>query len=76
MHGHRTRGITESVVVFLITNSLILGLGVLWGQAVGLYIGLTALVVGNLVRTIWLWYRARPMMKAVQARETAALLRA
>jgi hypothetical protein len=75
MHGRRTKGITESVVVFLISNSLILGLGVIWGQAAGLYIGLTALVVANLVRTLWLWHRARPLMKAVQASETAAPLR-
>jgi len=76
MHGRRTGGITESVVVFLISNSLILGLGVIWGQAAGLYIGLTALVVGNLIRTLWLWYRARPLMKAVQAREAATPLHA
>ena len=69
MYGKRTRGITESVVVFLAIDALILWLGVMWGQASGLYVGFIALVVGNLGRTVWLWYRARLPIQVVQARD-------
>jgi hypothetical protein len=65
MYGKKTSAITESVVIFILITSLILGLGVFWGQTSGLYIGLAAMVLGNLARTIWLWRRAKPTMEGV-----------
>jgi len=71
VHSHRTRGITEAVVIFLLTSSAILWAGVAWGQVTGLYVGLAAFGVGALVQTAWLWQRSRPAMRAAQARDQA-----
>ena len=60
LHGRRTRGITESVLVFLIFNTFLLWAGVAWGQATGLFVGLAALTVSTFAQTAWLWYRSRP----------------
>lgn len=69
INGKQTRGITESVLIFLGSSGLFLGAGVLWGGATGLYVGLFAMVFGDLMRTAWLWYRTRPKVQAVQARD-------
>jgi hypothetical protein len=65
MYGKKTSAITESVVIFILINSLILGLGVFWGQTTGLYIGLAGMVLGNLARTIWMWHRAKPTIEGL-----------
>jgi hypothetical protein len=72
VNGRRTRGITEAVVIFLVVSGGILIFGVLWGQVTGLYIGLTAFSIGTLVQTAWLWYRSRPIMAAIEARDRAS----
>jgi O-antigen/teichoic acid export membrane protein len=69
MHSKWTRSITESVVIFLAANAALLWAGVVWGQAGGIFVGMAAWVLGNLIRTAWLWYRVRPTMQAAQARE-------
>jgi hypothetical protein len=69
VHSHRTRGITEAVVFFLLTSSAILWAGVGWGQMTGLYVGLVAFGAGMLVQTAWLWRRSRPAMRTVQVRD-------
>ena len=69
LHSHRTRGITESVIVYLLSNGIVLLLGVIWQQVIGLYIGLAGLTLGNLAQAAWLWLRARPAMQAVDRRD-------
>ncbi|MEM7032141.1 MAG: hypothetical protein AAF629_21495 [Chloroflexota bacterium] len=69
MNTKQTRSITESVVVFLVANGLFLAAGVSWGTITGLYIGLWAMVFGDAMRTIWLWYRTRPNLQAIQHKE-------
>ncbi len=73
LHSRRTRGITESVVVYLATSALILTAGVRWGKAPGLYVGLAGLVISTLTQAIWLWYRSRPARAAVRARDAPIL---
>jgi hypothetical protein len=65
--GRRTRGITESVVVYLITSAVVLGAGVLWGKTTGLYIGLAALTLSVFTQTVWLGLRAAPVLNTFQA---------
>lgn len=65
----RTRGITEAVVAFMVTNSLILVAGVALGAAVGLYVALGAFTAGVVAQTGWLWWRSRPAIQAVQKRD-------
>ncbi len=71
VRSRRTRGVTEAVVLSLLTNSAILWIGVVWGEFTGLYVGLAATVIGLLVQTAWLWHRSRPAMRAVLERDTA-----
>ncbi len=57
--GGDTLGITESVVLNLLTIGLILGTGV-WLQSIrGVYMAFLAMTAGYLLQTIWLWYRSR-----------------
>lgn len=65
VHSRRTRGITEAVVLYLITSVVLLGLGVLWGQTTGLIITLIVLTISVAVQTLWLWFRARPTLKSI-----------
>jgi len=62
--GERTRGIVESVVVFLAVVALVLALGVVWGRTPGAYVGAIAMVVGLAAQTAWLALRAVPMLRA------------
>jgi hypothetical protein len=43
----------------------------MWGQLAGLYIGMASFAIGNLAQTIWLWYRSRPVMARLRARDAA-----
>jgi len=71
MNKRRTRDITEAMLIALLGNILLLGVGVVWGQMPGLYIGMAALLAGNLGRAAWLWYRTRPVMARTQVAELA-----
>ncbi len=59
----RTRGVTEAVVLFLISAGAVLWLGVAWGRVTGLYVAWTAFSVGRMVQVSWLWLRARPLLR-------------
>jgi hypothetical protein len=71
VHSHRTRGIAETTVVFLLTTGAILGAGVIWGQITGLYVGLAAYGAGSLMQTFWLWHRSRPVMRVMNVHRAA-----
>ncbi|MCU0509880.1 MAG: hypothetical protein MUC34_16135 [Anaerolineae bacterium] len=58
LHARRTRGITESVVIFLVVIAVILTAGVLWGGMIGLYVGMVAMVLSMAAQTAWLGLRA------------------
>jgi hypothetical protein len=73
VHSRRTRGITEAVTIFLLTDSAILWAGVAWRQMAGLYVGLVAFVIGVLAQTVWLWRRSRPAMQALQTRDEGSV---
>lgn len=66
LHGRRTRGVTEAVIVYLLTSTSILLAGVLWGQVPGIYVSITALAIGVFAQTAWLWYRSRPVMREIK----------
>jgi hypothetical protein len=59
LHSRRTRGITESVVVFLLVSASVLVSGVAWGAVVGLFVGIAGLVLSTAAQTVWLAVRAR-----------------
>ena len=69
LHGQRTRGITEAVVVFLVTAGVILWGGVIWGAITGLFVGLAAFDIAMLAQTLLLWHRSRPALRAAAERD-------
>jgi hypothetical protein len=70
LHGKRTRGISEAVVVYLVTSALILGGGIVWGQTAGLYVGIAGMAISMFSQTLWLGYRARPVIKSLDLQKT------
>jgi hypothetical protein len=72
VYSRHTRGVTESVLVFLATAGAILGFGVWWGRIPGLDVGIVALVGGVLAQTLWLRHRAQPVLRAVHNRDVQA----
>lgn len=69
LNSRRTRGISESVTISLTVTTLILVLGIFWGQWPGLYVCLFSMVIGGIIRTGWLWYRARPTLRSIRLQE-------
>jgi hypothetical protein len=69
LHGGQTRSITEAVVLFLVTCSAFLWIGVTRDLVTGLYWGMGAFTVAMFLQTLWLWYRSRPVERNVQERD-------
>jgi hypothetical protein len=69
LHSHRTKAITEAVVVYLFVNIATLSLGVLSANVIGLYIGLASFVLSTFIQTVWLWFRSRGAIDAVNQRD-------
>jgi hypothetical protein len=69
LYSRRTRAITESVLIYLLTFALLAFGGVIWGKSTGLYIGLTTLLVSTLAQTAWLWLRSRHVLQEVRLRD-------
>lgn len=64
IHGEQTRGILESVLVFLATAALVLGAGVVWGGMTGLYVGMISMTASLATQAVWLAFRAEPVLRA------------
>ncbi len=58
VHSHQTRAITHAVLIYLLGSSAILALGIYAGHVTGLYVSLTAMVVGFSIQTLWLKSRS------------------
>jgi hypothetical protein len=69
VHGRITRGVSEAVVVFLVVTGTVLVAGVIWNRIPGIYVGMFAFTLGTLTQNIWLWYRSRPALMKIQARD-------
>jgi hypothetical protein len=65
LHGRRTRGITEAVLIYLGTSGILLTIGIAWGQTIGLYVGVFVLAVSVLAQTTWLRYRSLPVLEKI-----------
>lgn len=69
LHSRHTRCITESVVVYLLSSVAVLLAGVMWGGAKGIYVGVAAVSVGEVARTLWLRWRGGPAQRGLRARD-------
>mgnify|MGYP000852012306 CR=1 FL=1 len=63
IYGENTRGVLESVLVFLVTAAVILGAGIAWGGMTGLYVGVIGMTVALAAQAAWLAYRAGPVLR-------------
>jgi hypothetical protein len=61
--GRRTRGIPESMVLFLAAGAAGLAAGIWWQRAPGLYVAVVALTLGMLAQTAWLAFRCRAVVR-------------
>ncbi len=59
VHLGFTTCITQAVSLYLAGSTLLLFLGVLYGQVTGLYVGLAAMATGLVIQTWWLWKHSR-----------------
>jgi len=69
LNSGKTRGISEAVALYLLVTGLALWGGVMWGQMIGLYVGLAAFSFGMLIQTFWLWFRSRPVLHTLCERD-------
>ena len=69
LHSRRTRGITESVAVYMAASVIVLGGGVWMNNITGLYVGMAAFTISVLVQTAWLWLRSRSICQALAQRD-------
>jgi len=67
--GRKTRGITESLAVFLVVAAAVLWAGVALGTFTGLHVGLAAFTLASAAQTLWLWIRSRGAMRAAEAHD-------
>lgn len=64
LHSRRTAGITQAVVIYLLVSATVFVVGVAWGRAAGVYIGLAAMTLSTAAQTGWLWHRSRAVWRA------------
>ena len=69
VHAHRTKAITESMVVLLLAAATVLGIGVTWNSIPGLYLAALGLTVGGLAQIAWLSWRSGPAFASLEARD-------
>lgn len=69
LYSQRTGGITESVLVYLVTSVVVLGIGIYSGNVIGLYVGLSALTLSVATQTFWLWFRSRKVLSDLDLRD-------
>jgi hypothetical protein len=69
LYGKQTRGVPESVMVFLLTVLIVLGSGVVWGKLTGLYISMAGFSLANFAQMGWLWYRNRRVTAFLRQRD-------
>lgn len=69
LYGRQTRGITESVLVYLLTIFGIMIIGVQMQRFNGLDVALAATSVSVLTQTAWLWLRSLPVQRILKQRD-------
>lgn len=73
VHSHKTRGVTEAVVIYVLTVGVVLGIGVTVGGMTGFYVAVLSFVAGNITQTFWLWVRARRTLQDISVRDGVAV---
>ena len=71
VHAQRTRAVTESMAVLLVTTATVLGIGVAWRSLPGLGFAALALTTGGVAQIAWLAHRSRPALAQIAARDAS-----
>lgn len=61
VHARRTRGVTESVALYLVVSASILAAGTVFDPLRGIYFALIAFTTGGVLQTAWLVRRSRQL---------------
>ena len=61
VQGRQTKAVTEAVCIYLATSSTILMVGTFYGQVTGIYVGMSAAVIGLCFQAYWLWKRSQSL---------------
>jgi hypothetical protein len=69
LHGRRTRGVTEAVIIYMVSSAITLSVGVSMGRFAGVYVGVASMGISMGLQTIWLWLRSRPALHAARRRD-------
>jgi hypothetical protein len=67
--GRRTRGVPEAILIAIVTMASTLAGGIAAGWVTGIYVGLTATVLGNAAQLIWLRHRSRAPLAVLERRD-------
>lgn len=70
VHAHNTRAISEAVAVFLGAAALVIVVGVVTQRFAGIHVAIAAYSVGRTGQTLWLWWRSREQVAALQIQAT------
>ncbi len=72
VHSRRTSGVTEAVAIYLVASAVLLfgwinlvnagALPPTWQAYPGLFIALGTMTFATFLQTVWLWWRARPVI--------------
>jgi hypothetical protein len=73
VHVHKTRAVTEAVVIYLTVALTLLALSVRFARHEGIYYALAAFNAAGLAQTAWLAWRARASLRELTARSDAVV---
>lgn len=69
--SHKTRAVSESVTIMMITLLIVYAIGVRLQTQPGLYFAIGGLMVANVAQMAWLWRRSRSVMHTLKERDAA-----
>jgi hypothetical protein len=72
VHAHRTRAVTESVLIYITSMVLVLAAGRTWLRVPGIYVALGSFVLANLFMVAWLRLRGRDVLRDLSRAHAAA----
>ncbi len=72
VHEHKTRAITEAVVVYVVVAVGLLALSVRIATHAGIFYALASASAASVAQTLWLAWRARVSLRGLKARTDAA----
>jgi len=69
--SHKTRAVSESVTIMMVTLLIVYAIGVRLQTQPGLYFAIGGLMVANIAQMAWLWFRSRHVMRVLNERDAA-----